>query len=124
MIRTVLLLAAVTITGPAWALNMSGFRDTPIARLNGQELKAFRQAIVNTLNQTPDGGTIEWRATRIGFAAKISPQRSYAEDQLRCREAIVEAETPDRYQRGWYRFCRGLKGDWEIRLRAAKRKAR
>ena len=51
MIRKLLILALLA-AGPAWALNMSGFKDAPLTRLTGEELKAFRAAIMKALDET------------------------------------------------------------------------
>ena len=44
MTRIILPLALIIVMSPAWALNMSGFKDAPITRLTGEELKAFRSS--------------------------------------------------------------------------------
>jgi len=59
MVRMILPLALMAVMSPAWALNMSGFKDAPITRLSGEELKAFRAAVMKVLDETPEGTTVE-----------------------------------------------------------------
>ena len=112
---TLLLLSLALAAPPALALNMTGFREAPITRLNKEELKAFRAAVMRTLDETPDGMTVEWRAPKTRFVSKITPQKSFADGKRKCRDATVESDSHDRFQRGLYTFCKTEKGDWEFR---------
>ena len=97
----ILLAVALAITMmAAHAVNMSGFKDAPITRLTGEELKAFRAVVMKSLDETPDGVTVEWKAPKTRFASKITPQRSFTDGKLKCRDATVESDAHDRYQRG------------------------
>ncbi len=122
MTRVLLSLLVLALAAPAHAINMSGFREAPITRLNKEELKAFRAAVMKTLDETPDGMTIEWRAPKTRFVSKITPQKSFADGKRRCRETIVESDAHDRFQRGVYTFCRTEKGEWEFKSRPAPKK--
>src|SRR5687767_5066970 len=105
--RTNLLLLALALTlaaPPALGLNMNGFREAPITRLAKDELKAFRAAVMKTLDEASDGSTVEWKAPKTRFTSKITPQRSFADGKRRCRDAIIESDSHDRFQRGLYTF--------------------
>lgn len=114
MTRIILPLALIVVMSPAWALNMSGFKDAPITRLTGDELKAFRAAVMKVLDETPDGTTVEWRAEKTRFVSKITPRKSYTERQVKCREATIESDAHDRFQRGTYYFCKAANGEWQF----------
>ena len=121
----ILLAVALAITMmAAHAVNMSGFKDAPITRLTGEELKAFRAVVMKSLDETPDGVTVEWKAPKTRFASKITPQRSFTDGKLKCRDATVESDAHDRYQRGLYTFCRTAKGDWQFRIPAGTAKTK
>jgi surface antigen len=115
MTRFLLLLLALALAAPAYALNMSGFKDAPITRLTRDELKAFRAEVMKTLDGTPDGATVEWKAPQTRFVSKITPQKTFNDGKRQCREAVVESDAHDRFQRGRYMFCKTAKGDWEFR---------
>ena len=121
MTRTTLLLVALALAAPAHALNMSGFREAPLTRLNKDELKAFRAAVMKALDETPDGMTVEWRAPETRFTSKITPHKTFADGKRKCREATIESDAHDRFQRGLYAFCKGAK-DWEFKSRPAVKK--
>jgi len=113
----------LTLAMPAVALNMTGFKDAPITRLNGEELKAFRAFVMKTLDQTPDGTTVEWKAEKTKFVSKVTPRRSYTEGQVKCREATIESDAHDRFQRGLYNFCKAANGEWQFSSPKARPKA-
>jgi surface antigen len=115
-------MAALMLVAPAWAINMSGFKDAPLTRLDAEELKAFRATIMKALDETADGTTVEWKAAKTKFVSKITPQKSFSDGKLKCREATIESDAHDRYQRGLYVFCKGDKGDWQFKSAKTKPK--
>lgn len=123
MKKSLIALALAIAAAPALALNMSGFKDAPITRLTGEELKAFRAAVMRALDEAPDGGTVTWQASKTKFSSKITPHRTFADGQQKCREATIESDAHDHFQRGLYTFCKGSNGEWQFRIPSAKPKA-
>ena len=115
MTRNILPLAFLIVMSPAWALNMSGFKDAPITRLSSEELKTFRAFVMKTLDQTPDGTTVEWKAEKTYFVSKLTPQKSFTDGKLPCRNITIESDARDRYQRGLYTLCKGANGEWQFK---------
>jgi surface antigen len=124
MAKTLLSALALMLAAPALALNMSGFKDAPITRLTSEEVKLFHAAIMKTLDETPDGTTVEWKAPKTRFVSKITPQKTFTEGALKCRETTVESDAHDRFQRGIYSFCKGGKGNWQFKNVGGKAKAK
>ena len=60
MNKSLIVLVLAGLSVHAWAINMSGFREAPITRLSESELKTFRAAVMQVLDQAPDGEH-EWR---------------------------------------------------------------
>ena len=110
--------------GPAFALNMSGFKDAPITRLTGEELKAFRAAVMKILDETPEGTTVEWKAPKTPFVSKVTPRKSFTDGKQRCREATIESDAGDLFQRGVYTFCKQANGEWQFTIPGAGSKPR
>ena len=124
MIRMIFPLALMVVMGPVWALNMSGFKDAPITRLTGEELKAFRAAVMKVLDEAPEGKTIEWKAPTTPFVSKITPTRSFTDGKRPCREATIESDARDRFQRGLYVFCKAANGEWQFKTPGTRSKAK
>lgn len=124
MTRSIFTLVFVLAAGAASALNMSGFKDAPITRLTGEELKAFRATVMKTLDESPDGGTVVWQAPMTKFVSKITPHRTFTDGKQKCREATVESDSQDRFQRGIYTFCKASNGEWQFRIPSAQPKAK
>jgi surface antigen len=120
MVRTLLKIALLIAAGPAWALNMTGFKDAPLTRLTGEELKAFRAAVMKALDETPEGTTVEWKAPKTEFTSKITPGRSFTADKQKCREATIDSKARDLQQRGVYTFCKPSKGEWQFWIPGGK----
>jgi surface antigen len=116
MIRSLLALTLAIVVCPAWAVNMNVFKDAPITRLNADEVKEFRAAVMKTLDDGADGATVEWKAPKTRFVSKITPHKSFTDGKLKCREATIESDAHDRFQRGLYTFCKGEKGDWQFKV--------
>lgn len=114
MKKCLIMLALLGLAAQASAINMSGFRDAPLTRLDAEELKAFRAAVMKTLNETPDGTMVEWKAPRTRFVSRITPLNSSTQGKRKCREATIESEARDRFQRGVYFFCKATNGDWQF----------
>ena len=115
--KRLLLVALLAAAGPAIAINMNGFKDAPITRLTGEELKAFRAAVMKALDEAPEGTTVEWKAPKTPFVSRITPQRRFSDGKLQCREATIESDARDRFQRGLYTFCRQANGEWQFKTR-------
>jgi surface antigen len=107
-------LAAIFLIAPAWALNESFLKDAPLARLSKDEFKAFWAFAMDTLDTTPDGKTVEWKATKATFTSKITLQRTFTDGTLKCREVTVESDSGDRQMHARYQLCKMGKG-WEFR---------
>jgi len=122
MIKNLSLLALLAAVVPAWALNMSGFKDAPFTRLTGEELKSFRAAVMKVLDETPEGTTVEWKAPRTPFVSKITPRKSFSDGKQQCREATIESDAGDLFQRGRYTFCKQANGEWQFSFPASRAK--
>lgn len=95
---------------PAAALNANVFKDAPITRLSGEELKQFVAFVDKALDEGKEGSTQEWKAPKATFTSKVTPGKSFDDGKLKCREATIESDSHDRFQRGNYTFCKGAKG--------------
>jgi surface antigen len=122
MIRILSTLALLAALYPAWALNMSGFKDAPMTRLTGEELKAFRAVVMKALDEAPEGTTVEWKAPKTPFTSKITPARKFTDGTRQCRDATIESDARDRFQRGLYTFCKQANGEWQFRIPTSRSK--
>lgn len=117
--RYILIVLAAMAT-PAYALNMSVFKDAPVTRLSAEELKTFGATVLNTLETGADGVTVEWKAPKTPFTSKITPVSTVTEGTRKCRDTTIESEAKDRFQRGTYSFCKSGTGSWQLRSPGAK----
>lgn len=114
-------LVAVALAGPALAVNINVFKDAPVSRLQGDEVKAFRAFVNKTLDEGKDGATAEWKAPKTTFTSKVTPTRSFEDGKLKCREATIDSDSHDRQMKGRYTFCKGAKGEWQFKIPGGKK---
>jgi surface antigen len=115
--RKILIVAVISmIASGAYAFGTSVFLDAPVTRLSAEELQTFKTFVEKTLDESPDGKTVEWKAPKARFTSKLTPGKPFTEAGLKCREITIESDSHDRYQRGRYLFCKVKTGSWEFRL--------
>ena len=107
-------IAAIFFIAPAWALNDTFLQDAPASRLSKDELETFWAFVMKTLDTAPEGKTVEWKAVKTTFTSKLTPQKSFTDGALKCRELIIDSDSRDRQMRGVYGFCKKGKG-WEFK---------
>ncbi|HUL91317.1 MAG TPA: hypothetical protein VLV56_03115 [Burkholderiales bacterium] len=106
-------IAAILLGAHAWALNESFLKDAPVSRLSEAEFTAFWAFVMKTLDATPDGTTVEWKAAETAFTSKLTLRRSFSDGALRCREVTIDSDSRDRQMRGVYQLCKKGKA-WEF----------
>jgi len=114
-------IAAMFLMAPTWAQYDSFLKDAPVSRLNKEEVEAFWAFMMKTLDTTPDGETVEWKAPKTTFTSKITLQRSFNDGALQCRELTIDSDSRDRQMRGVYELCKKGKG-WEFRTPSRRTK--
>jgi len=117
----ILPIAAALLASPVFALNWNVLKDAPISSLNEDEVRAFRAVVLKTLDETPDGTTVEWKAPKTVFKSKITPLNRFDDAGMKCRDATIDSDSSDRHMRGRYTFCKKGKSDWEFATPTAKR---
>lgn len=124
MRRILVVIALSMIASGAYAINASVFLDAPITRLSAEELKAFVDFVHKTLEESPDGKTVEWRAPKTQFVSKLTPGKRFTDAGRKCRDMTIASTSRDRFQRGRYLFCKNAAGDWKLAPPEARPAAR
>jgi len=122
MRRILVSVLAATLAGPAFAVNVNVFKEAPVSRLKGDEVKEFRAFVLKTLDDGADGATAEWKAPKTTFTSKVTPGKPFEDGKLKCREATIDSDSHDRQMKGKYTFCRSEKGSWQFRTPVGKSK--
>ena len=122
MYRTTLAILMAALAGPALAVNINVFKDAPVTRLKGDEVKEFRAFVTKTLDEGKDGATAEWKAPKTTFTSKVTPAKSFEDGKFKCREAVIDSDSHDRQMKGRYTFCKSEKGSWQFKTPGGKGK--
>jgi len=91
-----------------------------MTRLSSDELKTFTTFVIETLDTGADGATAEWSAPKTRFTSRVTPGPVVSDAKRTCRNATVESEAKDRFQRGTYSFCKAAGGKWQLSSQDAK----
>ena len=121
MYRTTLAILMAVLAGPALAVNINVFKDAPVTRLKGDEVKEFRAFVSKTLDEGKDGATAEWKAPKTNFTSKVTPSKSFEDGKFKCREAVIDSDSHDRQMKGRYTFCKSGKSEWQFRNPSGKK---
>ena len=121
MYRTTLAILMAVLAGPALAVNINVFKDAPVPRLKGEEVKEFRSFVTKTLDEGKDGATAEWKAPKTNFTSKVTPSKSFDDGKFKCREATIDSDSHDRQMKGRYTFCKSGKSEWQFRNPSGKK---
>jgi hypothetical protein len=46
--------------------------------------------------------------------SKITPLKTYEGGKYPCRDAMIESDARDRFQRGRYTFCKARNNEWQF----------
>jgi surface antigen len=123
MNKTGIALLTMMLATPAYAFNVGALSDAPVTRLTSAEVKAFRAFVLKTLDEGADGASADWKAPKTVFTSQVTPTKSFTDGKLKCREATIESNAEDKYERGKYVFCKGDKGDWQFRTPSSRKQA-
>jgi surface antigen len=116
-------IVAALAAGAVHAVNMNVMKDAPITRLSSDEVKTFRAFIIKTLDEASDGATMEWAASKTKFNSKVTPQTTFSDGKLKCRQVRIESDAADRHERGEYVLCKVATGDWRFKTAGDKSKS-
>jgi surface antigen len=100
--------------GSAHAANVHFLGNAPIAYMNDADIRLFREAAAQALDDTADGKTVTWRNPETQAFGEIKLLRTEVRDELFCRVAQVHNRAAGRENVGVYRACKDAGGDWRL----------
>ena len=114
--RIWILLTALSLgaLGAAQAANVNFLGEAPIAYMNDEDLRLFREAVGKALDDTADGQTVSWSNPKTSAGGEIKLIRTDDMHAELCRIAQVQNQAGGRENRGVYRACKDAKGDWRL----------
>ena len=114
--RVLSITAAIILTtvAAAEAANVNFLSDAPIAYMNEDDQRLFREAVFKALDDTADGQTVNWSNPKTKAGGEIKLIRTDDMHGDLCRIAQVHNKAGGRENRGVYRACKNAKGDWRL----------
>jgi surface antigen len=110
LVATVLLLCAAG----ALAQNVGFMRKGPVAYLSETEQGLLRDAVRAAVNDTADGGSVDWGDLDAGTGGSIKVLDTHEDYGTTCRTIRSRMQAGGRSGGGDYRLCRADDGSWRF----------
>ena len=111
---TLVFTLALAAMGSAEAANIRFLGDAPIAYMNEEDKRLFREAVGKALDATADGRTVAWSNPKTKASGEIKLIRTDDMHAMLCRIAQVHNRAGGRENRGVYRACKDADGQWRL----------
>jgi surface antigen len=96
------------------AQNLEFLTRAPIAQMNEVDQDMLRTAFDEALNDTPDGGIVEWRNPETEANGTITVLDTHEDYGTTCRTLHTATEAGGRNGAGTYRLCRAEDQTWQF----------
>jgi surface antigen len=101
--------------GPtAVAQNLGFLSRAPIAQMNDVDQDMFRAAFDEALDDTPDGGVVEWRNPDTDAGGTITILDTHEDYGTTCRTLHTATQAGGRDGAGTYRLCLAEDQTWQF----------
>lgn len=112
-----LLLLATLVATPALAGNVAFLKDSPLSKMNNEDLELLRAAARSALNHTEDGAQQRWENPQSGAAGVLTPLETFDRDGTHCRRLEIFNDARGSQGRSVQVFCRQPDGTWKAAAR-------
>ncbi len=114
-ITLILLISLSGWAGPAaLAQNLGFLSRAPIAQMNEANQAMLSAAFDEALDDTPDGGVVEWRNPDTEASGTIAVLDTHEDYGTTCRTIRTATEAGGRKGAGTYRLCRAEDKTWQF----------
>lgn len=114
-ITLILLISLSAWAGPVvLAQNLSFLSRAPIAQMNEADQTMLSAAFGEALDDTPDGGVVEWRNPDTEASGTITVLDTHEDYGTTCHTIRTATEAGGRKGAGTYRLCRAEDQTWQF----------
>jgi surface antigen len=98
----------------ALAQNLDFLSRAPVAQMSEADQALFSAAFDAALDETPDGGVVEWRNPDTDAGGTITVLDTHEDYGTTCRTLRTATEAGGRKGAGNYRLCRAEDDTWQF----------
>jgi surface antigen len=98
----------------ALAQNLGFLSRAPVAQMSEADQALFSTAFDAALDDTPDGGVVEWRNPETDAGGTITVMDTHEDYGTTCRTLRTATEAGGRKGAGNYRLCRAEDDTWQF----------
>ena len=108
----VVLLALLTVVD-ASALDLKAMKDTPLSKLDKQDMAMMIASVNKALNESADGEAVNWSNAKKGTSGSVTPLKTFAgAGGQKCRRIAVASRAQGRDSVSESTLCQDKKGAW------------
>jgi surface antigen len=122
--RTIAAIAAFWIAASGIAdaqASSAAFKDTPVARLNAEDLSLMKAKVLQALVSAPGSPESQWTNAATKASGRVTPLDRHVWKEMQCRHVRIANTWSGQTAEGVYRFCEQAAGRWKLTGLASSR---
>ncbi|MFN0039375.1 MAG: RT0821/Lpp0805 family surface protein [Burkholderiales bacterium] len=96
------------------AVNIFSMGDLPINQMTDEDRELLKDAVVGTLDRTPEGSTVHWENPKTGAHGDLTPRAGFDRAGRSCRDLEVANSARGHDNRVVLTFCKQPDGEWKV----------
>lgn len=112
-------LSLLCALAPAFAGNFSFLNDSPLAKMNDEDLQIMQAATQDALDSRADGQPLHWENSQTGASGVLTPLDTFTKEGTDCRRLEMRNEFKGTTgTNSTFVFCRQPDGSWKSPARS------
>jgi surface antigen len=102
------------VSPPMHAFNTQFLDNTPISRLNDEDIEIMLQTLTLALDNADNGAEVEWSNPKTGNHGTITPLDNNTVDSRDCRLTVIKTFAGELTGSARYQLCKADDGEWRV----------
>ena len=115
LLFTLAAIVSAALVLPAHAFNTQFLNNTPLSKMNDEDVRLFKEAVYATLDGDADGTARAWSNTKTRAGGEITPVRTFEDGGETCREIEIANSAGGLSNRSRATLCRVPGGAWRLK---------
>ena len=111
----VIVVMASAAAPPAHAFNTQFLNNTPLSKMNNEDVTLFKAAVYAALDGDADGTARAWSNTKTRASGEITPVRTFDDGGETCRELEIANSAGGLSNRSRATLCHVPGGAWRLK---------
>lgn len=108
-------IVSAALVMPAHAFNTQFLNNTPLSKMNNEDVRLFKVAVHAALDDDADGAVRVWNNNKTRAGGEITPLRTFEERGETCRELEIANSAGGLSNRSRATLCHVPGGAWRLK---------